>query len=77
MNTPDFGKALDFAGSGVELEQPIIRFPPTMKMACLLILQLIFNPMVFELLDSISNPVRVFGNPFRMNLFGVILQSIP
>ena len=58
MNTTDIGKALNLAGSGVELEQAIIRFPPTVEVAGLLILQLVFNPVVLELLDSVGDPIK-------------------
>lgn len=77
MNTTDIGKALNLAGSGVELEQAIIRFPPTVEVAGLLILQLVFNPVVLELLDSVGDPIRIFGNAFRVGLFCVILHGIP
>ena len=40
VNTSDFGEALNFTRSSVELEQFIIRLPPTMEMSGLLILQL-------------------------------------
>ncbi|MDV5043079.1 hypothetical protein, partial [Faecalibacterium duncaniae] len=42
-----------------------------MEMAGLRVLQLVFNPVGFKLLDSISDPVRVLGNPVFMILFGV------
>lgn len=70
-------KALNLAGSGIELKQLIIRLPPAMEMAGLRVLQLVFNPMGFKLLDSISNPIRVLGNPFLMVSVGVFLQGIP
>lgn len=70
-------KALNFPGSGIELKQFIIRLPPAMEVAGLLVLQLVFNPMGFKLLDSISDPVRVLGNPFLVVPVGVFLQGIP
>jgi hypothetical protein len=66
-------KALNLSGASVKLEQFIIRLPPAMEMAGLLILQLIFNPVGFKLLDSISDPIRVLGNPFLVVPVGVFL----
>ena len=84
MNTTDIGKALNLAGSGVELEQAIIRFPPTVEVAGLLILQLVFNPVVLELLDSVGDPCgsvlrdpswhpKIHPSPFVTPSFRVIL----
>ena len=70
-------KALNLASSGIELKQFIIRFPPTVEVAGLRVLQLVFNPVGFKLLDSIGDPVRVFGNPFLVVPVGVFLQGIP
>ena len=66
-------KALNFPGSGIELKQFIIRLPPAMEVAGLPVLQLVFNPVGFKLLDSISDPVRVLGNPFLVVPVGVFL----
>ena len=76
MNTTGF-QSLNLPGSSVKLEQFIIRLPPTVKMAGLLIFQLVFNSMGFKLLNSIGNPIRVLGNPFFVVLVGVFLQGIP
>ena len=64
VNTSDFGKALNFTRSSVELEQFIIKLPPTMEVACLLIFQLVFNAMGFKLLNGIGDPVGIYCNPF-------------
>lgn len=64
MNTSDLGEALNFTRSSVELEQFIIRLPPTMEMSGLLILQLVFNAVGFKLLNGIGDPVGVLCNPF-------------
>lgn len=66
-------KALNFAGSGVELKQLIIRLPPAMEVAGLRVLQLVFNPVGFKLLNSVGDPVRVLGNPLLMVPVGVFL----
>lgn len=44
-----------------------------MEVAGLPVLQLVFNPVGFKLLDSISDPVRVLGNPFLVVPVGVFL----
>lgn len=64
VNTSDLGEALNFTRSSVELEQFIIRLPPTMEMSGLLILQLVFNAVGFKLLNGIGDPVGVLCNPF-------------
>ena len=64
VNTSDLGETLNLPRSSVELKQFIIRLPPTMEVACLLIFQLVFNAVGFKLLNGIGDPVGVLCNPF-------------
>ena len=74
MNTP-YVAPHDFSCSGVKLDQCIIGFPATMKVAGSRVFKGVFDTVCLELLNSVVDPFRVFRYALPVLFFGV--QVIP